>query len=352
MDTVRLYCVRTSYRDTGKQGPEDQFLGWINRPGSGMLNTPGIRPLRYVDRAMDVPAYLILVTNHLKGSAFKRWEDEIDLESRRILYWGDAKHGGERAWSSFPGNKVLEQVWKCVEQDRRADVPPILHFSKRQSGQVTFNGLCVLRNLTVGHFLDDGHLVQNYLADLEILPEPNVNVDWLQSRAVAETDADLPAGLPPAWAQYVAGDLRGHIDDPEPYQPHDGDEREAVIRQIKERRGRAAFRMALLRRYRGRCLVTGCNVEAVLEAAHICPHRGEQDDHPANGLLLRADIHTLFDLDLLAVNPDGFRVEFHPDVCGEYESYLGRSLLCTDGPTPSKDALQKRYQVFRQSLGG
>jgi HNH endonuclease len=33
----------------------------------------------------------------------------------------------------------------------------------------------------------------------------------------------------------------------------------------------------------------------ILEAAHISPYRGEEDNHPENGLLLRADLHTLFD---------------------------------------------------------
>jgi hypothetical protein len=348
---MRLYTVGEGYRDTGKPGPEDRFLGWINIPGSGMLNTPGIRRLRFVHRDSDVPAYLILVTNHLKGSAFNRWDDEIDLESRRILYWGDAKHSRERDWSAFPGNLVLALVWGYVEKDRRDAVPPILHFSKRKSGEVIFNGLCALRNLTVGHFLDEGRLVRNYLADLEVLPAPEVSVDWLHARAGARTGADLLAGAPAAWARYVAGDLRGYGDDPGPYKPHDGDEREAVVRQIKERRGRAAFRAVLLWRYQGRCLVTGSTVEALLEAAHICPYRGERDDHPANRLLLRADIHTLFDLDLLGINPDGCRVELHPDVSEEYERYAGRSLLCADGFGPSEAALRKRYQAFRQSLG-
>jgi hypothetical protein len=41
---------------------------------------------------------------------------------------------------------------------------------------------------------------------------------------------------------------------------------------IKTRRGQPAFRQALLTEYKGTCCITGCKIEAVLEAAHIIPH--------------------------------------------------------------------------------
>ena len=55
---------------------------------------------------------------------------------------------------------------------------------------------------------------------------------------------------------------------------------------------------------RYRCMVSGCQLVDLLEAAHIRPYRGENDNHPSNGLLLRADLHTLFDLDLLGIDPE------------------------------------------------
>ncbi len=47
--------------------------------------------------------------------------------------------------------------------------------------------------------------------------------------------------------------------------------------------------------YGGRCAVTNCDIEDVLEAAHISPYNGPSTDQVYNGLLLRTDIHTLFD---------------------------------------------------------
>lgn len=48
-----------------------------------------------------------------------------------------------------------------------------------------------------------------------------------------------------------------------------------------------------------------CSLTPVLGAAHIAPYRGELTNKPRNGLLLRADLHTLFDLQLLTVLPVG-----------------------------------------------
>ncbi|WP_200883691.1 HNH endonuclease [Archangium violaceum] len=51
--------------------------------------------------------------------------------------------------------------------------------------------------------------------------------------------------------------------------------------------------------YGGRCALTDCEEPRVLEAAHIFPYHGPQTNHVTNGLLLRADLHVLFDLGLL-----------------------------------------------------
>ncbi len=52
-------------------------------------------------------------------------------------------------------------------------------------------------------------------------------------------------------------------------------------------------------------------------AAHIKAYRGEQDNHPDNGLLLRSDIHTLFDVDLHGIEPEHLQVENHPGIAIE-----------------------------------
>ena len=80
------------------------------------------------------------------------------------------------------------------------------------------------------------------------------------------------------------------------------DARERQLRAVFLRRGQAKFRKALLNAYERQCAVTGCTIEDVLEAAHIIPYKGGHTNRCNNGLLLRADIHSLFDLGLLWVN--------------------------------------------------
>jgi putative restriction endonuclease len=76
----------------------------------------------------------------------------------------------------------------------------------------------------------------------------------------------------------------------------DEDMRDWALRCIAARRGQAAFRAALIDAYGGRCSITGCDAVEALEAAHISPYKGDHTNDVTNGLLLRADLHTLFDL--------------------------------------------------------
>ncbi|MCB0877431.1 MAG: HNH endonuclease [Thermoleophilia bacterium] len=79
------------------------------------------------------------------------------------------------------------------------------------------------------------------------------------------------------------------------------DARERVHRSIALRRGQQKFRRTLLKVYGRQCAISECEVEDVLEAAHIVPYCDGGPNHVQNGILLRADLHTLMDLDLLAL---------------------------------------------------
>ncbi len=141
----------------------------------------------------------------------------------------------------------------------------------------------------------------------------------LEAHAAVVRDIGKSAGVP--------GLAPDEADDT-PFDPTGAvDARETVARQIKARRGQQAFRDKLLAAYGRRCAITGCPVVDVLEAAHIHPYRGDGTNHIANGLLLRADLHTLFGCDLLAVDPDGMRVVVAPSIRGSaYGKLHGRTL--------------------------
>lgn len=132
-----------------------------------------------------------------------------------------------------------------------------------------------------------------------------------------------------------------------PFAPRGADTRPTILRAIRARQGQARFRATLRSRYGDRCMITGCAAMDVVEAAHISPYRGTEDNHPENGLLLRADLHTLFDLDLLAVHPATLRVAVHSSIRPfGYEDVHGAPLRIDGTSGPSRSALRERWVRF------
>ncbi len=117
------------------------------------------------------------------------------------------------------------------------------------------------------------------------------------------------------------------------------DARRRVLALIAARRGQAAFRSRLLEAYDGCCAISGCSIGPVLEAAHIVPYRGDHTNAVTNGLLLRADLHTLFDLDLLRIDASSLAVELDIELSNsEYQRFAGQKLrlpkIATQRPLP------------------
>lgn len=123
---------------------------------------------------------------------------------------------------------------------------------------------------------------------------------------------------------------------------------EFVMRAIRARRGQSAFRNTLRERYGDQCQISGCPILDVLEAAHIRPYRTEADNAPSNGLLLRADLHTLFDLDLLGIKPQDLTIHLHPRVARAYS--FDQERLGANGHDLDQAALEYRWENFRDRL--
>lgn len=120
------------------------------------------------------------------------------------------------------------------------------------------------------------------------------------------------------------------------------DARERTIAQIVRRRGQVEFRRALLAAYDSRCVLSDCNAIEALEASHIYPYRGPETNAVSNGLLLRADLHSLFDLGLIAIDSENLTVLLAPVLlASSYANLLGRLLRLPSDPAtgPSREAL-------------
>ena len=103
-------------------------------------------------------------------------------------------------------------------------------------------------------------------------------------------------------------------------------------RPVKPRLGQGGFRVLITDNYQRRCAITQERTLPALDAAHIFPY-GEGGKHePTNGLLLRRDIHSLFDAGYVTVAPD-HRFEVSDRIKEEFEN--GREYYALHGRTIS-----------------
>lgn len=146
--------------------------------------------------------------------------------------------------------------------------------------------------------------------------------------------------------QHIDVDLESNSPDPSPFDPESiRDGREKVLAEVKRRLGQPKFRKNLLTAYNGRCAVTGCTTAMVLEAAHIHPYRGLETNDVRNGLLLRADIHTLFDLGLITIDADNRVTVAKTLADSDYSAFHGQALTMPSDSKchPSAEALKWHF---------
>lgn len=124
---------------------------------------------------------------------------------------------------------------------------------------------------------------------------------------------------------------------------------------IQPRLGQGIFTVEVRRAYKGACAITEEHSAPALDAAHIVPY-GQGGEHRVdNGLLLRSDLHRLFDRGYVTVTPDYiFRVgerlrdEFHNG--RSYYSLNGTRIRLPERPEdrPRREHLEwHAHTVFR-----
>lgn len=193
----------------------------------------------------------------------------------------------------------------------------------------------------------------NVLAQPFFLPEKAwipVPTDWASNIVQGKTyDSELETGRS-LWvavkdAERALGFWRFDEVQDEP-------SRDAPIYLVKGRLGQGAFRVLVTDAYKRRCTITGERTLPVLEAAHIKPYASEGPNATQNGLLLRSDLHKLFDIGYLTVTPD-YRVEVSSRIKEEYDNgreyyaHHGQRLLILPvarDEQPSKEFLEWHNQ--------
>lgn len=88
---------------------------------------------------------------------------------------------------------------------------------------------------------------------------------------------------------------------------------------VLPRLGQGSFRTVVADAYGRECAMSSSHVLHVLDSAHIKPYGVSGTHSPTNGILLRKDIHTLFDLGYITVTPD-YRVEVSKRMKEEFDN--------------------------------
>jgi hypothetical protein len=198
MNQLKQYKVGHDYvDDIANSRDKDQFVTWL--PGIG--NSKGIRPAK--SKESGLPAFVVLVTRNISHKYHNPWDDIVDYDSSTIFYWGDAKYSATKDYKDFEGNRCLIGIYENYLDGKISQIPPILHFSKKTTGKITFNGLCIIKNVETTWFEDNKKPVKNYRFELGILDQEAVHVDWLMSRVSSLSKSALSA--PAVWQSFING---------------------------------------------------------------------------------------------------------------------------------------------------
>jgi putative restriction endonuclease len=125
---------------------------------------------------------------------------------------------------------------------------------------------------------------------------------------------------------------------------------------VKQRLGQGTFRLLVTDTYQKRCAVTGEKVLPVLQAAHIRPVSEGGSHRVDNGLLLRSDVHTLFDRGYVSVAPDhrvlvSSRLKKDFNNGEHYYQYLGREIWTPPAMTDRPSKLFLEWHRDERFLG-
>ena len=127
------------------------------------------------------------------------------------------------------------------------------------------------------------------------------------------------------------------------------DGRDKKLRAVASRQGQKKFRNEILRVYNSKCAFTKCDVEQVLQAAHIIPYNGPKTNHIKNGILLRSDIHDLFDMFFISIDPNTLKILISHFLTRSYLNGLEGKIInlpYNSQEYPDKKVLEWHYEQF------
>ena len=94
--------------------------------------------------------------------------------------------------------------------------------------------------------------------------------------------------------------------------------------------------------------ISGVQIKDALHACHLISHAESGNNNSTNALLLRSDIHDLFDANLIGIDPESLKISVKEFLLAtEYGKFNGRRLAeRVDNVTPDINALNRRWEIF------
>jgi putative restriction endonuclease len=129
------------------------------------------------------------------------------------------------------------------------------------------------------------------------------------------------------------GDLPGYL------QVQDEVRKKGPLYVVEGRVGQGGFRTSVMEAYHRKCAVSQEKTIPALQASHIKPYKKAGPNRPSNGILLRADLHEIFDAGYLTITSD-HKIEVSPRLKQDFEN--GREYYRFHGlPLPNLPELPK-----------
>lgn len=175
----------------------------------------GIRAVNRSDGS-GLPAYVVLYTS----MAELEWPDFLDVETGILRYYGDNRTAGS-ALMSKRGNRLLSLLFEKLNSSRpedRRDIPPVLVFSKGESGRdVVFRGLAAPgsprippdRDLIAFWRTLGSSRFQNFESYFTILDTGDAPISRRWLSALIDDHCRSLALAPQAWRDFVASGRDG-----------------------------------------------------------------------------------------------------------------------------------------------
>lgn len=286
-------------------------VGWLTPPSSAEPDDSLIRRL-YVLDPEDLAEFsldeLLLAWQHRRETCGSLAAAAELMALYRAATGEDESYRGADHYLSHPEVLAVFEPLPdpCPPSHSTADV---VLATESTSEPTPLLSLADVRGLSAAHLMQAWEGRPDTFASLEAAAETLASLRWLSSDNAEKTS--FQHFLNHALIQDLEDQLPRELDvSPVAVSAEREielltEDRRVVRAQLTVvRTGQRDFRTVLWERYGGACCVTGCTIERLVEAAHIVPYRGNQTDGEDNGLLLRVNIHRLFDEHLVAIDPD------------------------------------------------